>query len=394
MRVFEVFWFFLKLGCTSFGGPIAHLGYFREAFVHKYQWLSEKHYAYLVSVSQVIPGPASSQVGFAIGLHRAGLFGGIAAFIGFTLPSVFLLLIFASQALTLSSDYTQKIVSGLVIVAFVVVFQAVVGMSKQLLLERQHWIIAVSVALVVLFTNSILTQALCVIFAAFINLLMTRILKSEFQTRISFDHIIVTKNSGTISLILFISLFIILPLIGTPFFQLASNFYISGSLVFGGGHVVLPFLESVTVDQGLISENMFFSGYGFTQAMPGPMFSFAAYLGYMVETSKGEVALYALLSSLNALIFVFLPGFLLMLSALSFLGSKLHNKNFNIALDGANSAVVGVLTATLYDPIFIHAIDSIFSAILALIGIFALMFFKLPILIVVAAAVLANVFFT
>lgn len=394
MRVFEVFWVFLKLGCTSFGGPIAHLGYFREAFVNKYQWLSEKQYAYLVGVSQIIPGPASSQVGFGIGLHRAGLLGGLAAFIGFTLPSVVLLLIFASHALSFDNSIIQKIVGGLTLVAFVVVFHAVVGMSKQLLVEKQHWLISIVVALIVLVTESIWLQALCIVFAALGNLLVAQLLKKYSARSKSSEYLLVNKRVGTISLILFVLVFVGLPFAGKPMLEQASNYYISGSLVFGGGHVVLPFLESVTVSKGLLSEEVFFSGYGFTQALPGPMFSFAAYLGYMAELNQGGTTISALLSSLNALFFVFLPGFLLMLVALSFLGNKLQNRNFNTALDGANAAVVGVLAATLYDPIFIHAIDSVFSVIVAIVGIIALLKFRLPILVIITVMVMANVIFT
>lgn len=394
MQILEVFWIFLKLGCTSFGGPIAHLGYFRESFVIKYKWLSEAEYANLVSISQIIPGPASSQVGFAIGFNRAGFLGAIAAFIGFTLPSVLLLIIFASQSSLVDSQTLLKIVNGLAIVAFVVVFQAVIGMGKQLLNTNMSWVLAVSVGCITLLSQNIYIQLFSILGAAIISVLGGENIEQKVNLTEQSNSLNLNRFWSVGSALLFISIGFLQPFIDSLIYSHASAFFVSGAMVFGGGHVVLPFLEATIVNTGLVDKSEFFTGYGLTQAMPGPMFSFAAYLGYSVEANNSVFFSYqGLFSALMATLFVFLPGFLLLLVALSITSSLLNKPIMVRAFNGANAAVVGLLAATLYHPIFNHAITNNTNVVIAALALVGLLKFRLPVLsVVLFCAVTSFVF--
>jgi len=406
MRAIEIFWIFLKLGLTSFGGPVAHLAYFRQAFVEKRNWFSEAQYAHLLTICQTIPGPASSQVGFAIGLLRGGWLGATLAFIGFTLPSVLLLLLFANSLSLLDSWVGQASLHGLAILAFIVVLQAVIGMSKQLLTVPLSWIIALAMFCVVLLTSALLWQVIALMLCAIVS---SGLLKKDTQEDhsdapmfSSFPHQF-TLTTTWLAAGLFVGLFIVL--IGNPFnltqylYAQAPAYYASGAMVFGGGHVVLPFLEHATVAQGFVSQEVFLAGYGATQAVPGPMFSFAAYLGYMGELhqqliSGGDANVSnAVLAALLATLFVFLPGFLLV-SAILPISQKLFAYAFvRRAFVGANAAVVGLLAATLYDPIFTHAIQSNHDVVIAGIGFIALSRFKAPVLVIVCLCIIVKVLF-
>jgi chromate transporter len=407
MKIIEIFWIFLKLGLTSFGGPIAHLAYFRHAFVEKRNWFSEAQYAHLLTICQTVPGPASSQVGFAIGLLRGGWLGAIFAFIGFTVPSVALLIIFANSLSLLDSSIGQASLHGLGILAFVVVFQAIIGMSKQLLTLPASWVLATVMFGLVLLTNTLMWQIVGILICAAVNSVLVNRSSDDEQNPILTTPIFsslpyqCTLLTTWIAGGLFIGLLIIL--IGNPFnvsqyfYAQAPAYYASGAMVFGGGHVVLPFLEQTTVAQGLVTKDVFLAGYGATQALPGPMFSFAAYLGYMGELRQqllmaGDPHVFrALAGALLATLFVFLPGFLLVSAILPISQKLFVYPLVRRAFAGANAAVVGLLAATLYDPIFTHAIQSNHDLVIAGIGFIALSRFKAPVLLIVFLCVACKV---
>lgn len=363
MRYLEIFWVFLKLGCTSFGGPIAHLVYFRKAFVEEKAWLSEAEYANILTLCQSLPGPASSQVGFTIGLRRAGLFGALAAFIAFTLPSIVLLLLFAHSLFMFESQFGKASLEGLMILAFAVVLHGVLGMGKKLCAANTHFFIALCTFIIVLLFDGIFVQVLTIFMGGLFSLFLPRLLDSnDTSFKLTIENSTTNYYFPIIMVLLLFSLFFILPL----FSSIANDFYRSGALVFGGGHVVLPLLEEVTVGQGAISQDDFLAGYGATQALPGPMFSFAAYLGFM-HASEGGIQ-----GALVASIFIFLPGFLLVYALHPIWHQLSQNPTFQGFISGSNAAVVGLLAAALYNPIFVHAINSIQDVVIAAIA-FALL---------------------
>jgi chromate transporter len=399
MKALNIFWIFLKLGCTSFGGPVAHLAYFRKTFVEKRQWFSESQYLHLLSICQLIPGPASSQVGFAIGLLRGGWLGAIFAFIAFTLPSVVLLIIFANSLYLLDSAICHASLRGLAILAFIVVLQAVMGMGKQLLTSSFSWVLAVAVFVVVLLSNNIFIQLISIAVCAALSALKSSpqeenslVGNTLFSTS---TYYLPGMKSASVAGLLFVAfclLFMSNPQWANQIsYDHASSFFFSGSTVFGGGHVVLPFLEQTTVAQDLISKEAFLAGYGATQAVPGPMFSFAAYLGYVIDINEQASVTASVGSALLATLFLFIPGFLLV-SALLPVSQKLFNyPRVKQAFIGANAAVIGLLAATLYDPIFTHAINSNIDIAIAGVGFVALVRLKLPVLGIVLLCVLLKV---
>jgi chromate transporter len=399
MKALNIFWIFLKLGCTSFGGPVAHLAYFRKTFVEKRQWFSESQYLHLLSICQLIPGPASSQVGFAIGLLRGGWLGAIFAFIAFTLPSVVLLIIFANSLYLLDSAIGHASLRGLAILAFIVVLQAVMGMGKQLLTSSFSWVLAVAVFVVVLLSNNIFIQLISIAVCAALSALKSSpqeenslVGNTLFSTS---TYYLPGMKSASVAGLLFVAfclLFMSNPQWANQIsYDHASSFFFSGSTVFGGGHVVLPFLEQTTVAQDLISKEAFLAGYGATQAVPGPMFSFAAYLGYVIDINEQASVTASVGSALLATLFLFIPGFLLV-SALLPVSQKLFNyPRVKQAFIGANAAVIGLLAATLYDPIFTHAINSNIDIAIAGVGFVALVRLKLPVLGIVLLCVLLKV---
>lgn len=342
--VTEVFLAFLSLGVTSFGGPVAHLGYFRTEFVERRKWLDDAAYADLVALCQFLPGPASSQVGIALGKLRAGYPGAIAAFIGFTLPSVLLILAFAYGATSLTGPAAQGALHGLTLAALAVVAQAVWAMAKSLTPDWPRRAIALITAVLALLFPSAITQVALIALAALIGL--ARPAPSSPLTP--------PRRADLAWLALFVALLVVLPLLaltGDPTVTIAEKFYRTGSLVFGGGHVVLPLLEAELVTPDLISRDLFLAGYGAAQAVPGPLFSFAAYTGALLTNPPN-----GLWGATLALLAIYLPSFLLVFATLDWWQSLRQNVRLRNGLTLANAAVVGLLLATLYDPVATNGI--------------------------------------
>ncbi|MGV8854339.1 MAG: chromate efflux transporter [Devosia sp.] len=377
----EVFWAFLKLGLTAFGGPIAHLGYFRDELVLRRRWLDEAGYADLVALCQFLPGPASSQVGFALGLWRAGPLGALAAWTAFTLPSAIILMLFALAAATLDGPLAQGVLHGLKLVAVAVVAQAVWGMARSLTPDRTRASIAVlAMAAVVLLAGAI-GQVLAIVLGVAAGLLWCRNLPIPSSTPM---HFAVSRRLGGAALGLFAILLLGLPLLasvaGNHGLALFDGFYRAGALVFGGGHVVLPLLEAETVARGWLSSDSFIAGYGATQAMPGPLFTFAAYLGAAETPTPNGV-----IGAAIALVAIFLPGLLLLIGVLPFWNGLRARPLAQAAMRGANAAVVGILGAALYDPVFVSAVQGPLDFALVTAGFVALVAWKAPPWVVVLA---------
>lgn len=369
--VWEVLRIFLKLGLTSFGGPVAHLGYFREEFVTRRKWLSEEDYAELVALCQFLPGPASSQVGFALGLMRAGWRGAAAAWAGFTLPSALALVIFAFAAPMISGAFGSGVLTGLKIVAVAIVAQAVFGMARSLCPDRVTAGLALLALIIVSLGGGAGAQMLAILAGGIGGFAL---LKGEARSGAG-GAMPVSALTGVICLGLFFALLICLPLLATtPLMNLADGIYRAGAMVFGGGHVVLPLLESAVVKPGGMNADQFLAGYGAAQAVPGPLFTFAAYLGAVSEGITG---------ALLALIAVFAPGFLLLIGVLPFRERLRRLPVAEAVIKGANAAVVGVLAAALYAPVFTSAIHGPKEFALAAGCFLLLMVWKAPALLVV-----------
>lgn len=351
----EVFHAFLKLGVTSFGGPIAHLGYFRNELVLRRQWIDEASYADLIALCQFLPGPASSQVGFSLGILRGGgLLGGLAAWTAFTLPSALLLVAFAYGASTFAGPVGSGVVHGLKIVAVAVVAQAVWGMARTLAPDRERGSIALAAALVILLSGGAsLGQLATIALGALAGLVVCRQVSATTDSgRFEFP---ISRSAGAVALIGFFVLLIALALaarlMGSQALALFDAFFNSGALVFGGGHVVLPLLRSQVVDPGWVTPDAFLAGYGAAQAVPGPLFTFAAYLGAVTKPPPSGVVGAAI-----ALIGIFLPGILLVYGTLPFWDALRRRPLAQAAMRGTNAAVVGILAAALYDPVWTGAI--------------------------------------
>lgn len=374
--LFDIFIRFLGLGCISFGGPAAHLGYFRNYFVEKHQWLDEKHYAGLVALSQFLPGPGSSQVGFAIGMNRAGIPGGVAAFLGFTLPS-FLLLYYVATSTILLHDNTMMpgIIHALKLLAVVIVADATYGMFNNFCQQRWRLCVAITTAIALLMLPGISTQLMVLVIAAITGCLLGR---SPYHTSPSL------QKPGLISGGLFIIL-ALLPLLVSeqPLAALFHQFFTAGSLVFGGGHVVLPLLqdllgESMTTDRFLV-------GYAAAQAVPGPMFTLASFLGADLNPEM------PLVGAMLATLAVFLPGFLLLIAFHNCWQSLSNRPRIAAALQGINAAVVGLLLSALYQPVFSSAVNDATDFALVLTGILLLRGLKLSIIMLVIFYIAAGV---
>ena len=378
----EVFSAFLKLGLTSFGGPIAHLGYFRDELVLRRNWISEQGYADLVALCQFLPGPASSQVGFALGLLRGGPLGAAAAWAAFTLPSAILLVLFAFGAAALGGPIGSGIIHGLKVVSVAIVAQAVWGMARNLCPDRERASISLGAVLIVVLMAGSLGQVAAIAAGAIAGLLLCRNHGTAVTHHISFP---VSRSFGALCLVLFLILLFVLPVFAGYSKGLAvfDSFYRAGSLVFGGGHGVLPLLETEVVRSGWVSHDQFRAGYGAAQAVPGPLFTFAAYLGAVLSVEPN-----GLVGASIALIAVFLPGFLLLLGVVPFWDSFRQRESAQALMRGANAAVVGILGAALYDPVFISAIIGPHEFALALTCFVLLMAWKLPpwVVVLVAAA--------
>ena len=349
----EVFVAFLKLGLTSFGGPIAHLGYFRDELVLRRRWIDEAGYGDLVALCQFLPGPASSQVGFALGYMRAGPLGALAAWTAFTLPSALLMLGFAYAAGLLSGPIGVALVHGLKLVAVAIVAQAVLGMAMALTPDRTRAAIAVVALAVVVLAAGAAGQVAAIAVGAGLGLGLCR--SGVVGAAPSERRFTGSRRLALVCLILFFALLVGLPALrgvtGWQGLALFDAFYRSGALVFGGGHVVLPLLEAELVPPGWIGEDAFLAGYGAAQVLPGPLFTFAAYLGAAVTPPPNGV-----LGAAIALVAVFLPGFLVLLAALPFWESLRARPAAQAALRGANAAVVGILAAALYHPVWTSAV--------------------------------------
>ncbi|MCM3732796.1 chromate transporter [Fictibacillus nanhaiensis] len=374
-----------RLGLTSFGGPIAHLGYFHEEYVRKRKWMDEKSYADLVALCQFLPGPASSQVGIGIGVMRGGVLGGIISFIGFTLPSVIALILFALILDGLDIGDVSWI-HGLKIVAVAVVAHAILGMAEKLTPDLKRKSIALFALVVTLLWQTAFSQVGVIIIAGIIGFLIYRQHTENEDTEFEFP---VSRTFAMICLTLFFGLLVILPIVreatSIGWIALFDSFYRSGSLVFGGGHVVLPLLEREFVPTNWISEEAFLAGYGAAQAVPGPLFTFAAYIGAVMNGWQG---------GLLATFAIFLPAFLLILGTLPFWNMLRRNPKIKGALMGVNAAVVGILISAFYKPIWtstiIRPLDFAFAAVLFSM----LVYWKLPPWIIVVTGAIGGVLLT
>jgi chromate transporter len=378
-KSWEIFWRFLLLGCISFGGPAAHIGYFQHTFVQKLEWLSNDAYAKLLSLSQILPGPGSSQIGFAIGLHKAGLAGGIAAFLGFTLPSFILMYWLAvSVNLETPADWLLSVSSGLKLLAVVVVLDAVITMLKSFCKGRLSILIMLLSLLLLIIYKSFYTQMLVLLIAMLIGMANNQIPAKQINIGRTL------KKISWLPMFLFISLFLISLGLSQydPLAGLFATFYKNGSLVFGGGHVVLPLLQTSVGDT--LTEQQFIFGYAAAQGVPGPMFTMATFMGAQwIETEPLAGAILATLA-------IFLPGFLLILALIHSWQSLVQHPKFLGASAGINAAVVGFLILALYDPVFISAVHNYIDLGLVVIGFLGLKLFKPPILLMISIFILLG----
>jgi chromate transporter len=383
----EVLRVFLKLGLTSFGGPIAHIGYYREEIVVRRRWIDEAAYTDLVALCQFLPGPASSQVGFSLGLIRAGYWGGLAAWTGFTLPSAILLTAFAYGAGALGGPVGMGVIHGLKLVAVAIVAQAVWGMARTLCPDRERASIACVAALMILFSTSSVVQVGTIVMGGLAGFWLCR---TSGPTSTASLGAPVSRRVGIIALTAYFVLLVALPALGRisqsvePF----DAFYRSGALVFGGGHVVLPLLSKAFVTPGWVSEDTFLAGYGAAQAVPGPLFTFAAYLGAVATPSPHGVA-----GAAMGLIGIFSPGFLILLGTLPFWDVFRQRVGAQAIMRGINAAVVGLLGAALYNPLWISSVKSSVDFAIALTGFILLVAWRAPPLLVVILGALAGVAF-
>ncbi|NLZ17795.1 MAG: chromate efflux transporter [Desulfobulbaceae bacterium] len=381
IRLWDLFLVFLRLGLTSFGGPVAHLGYFREEFVARKKWLSEQSYADIVALCQFLPGPASSQVGLAVGLSRAGYWGALAAWAGFTLPSAIALTLFALSLGAFEQDVLPGALQGLKIVAVAVVAQAVWGMAKNLCPDARRASLMALCTCVLLLVPSVWTQVAVIVLAGMVGLFLFRPQNETDREPLALN---ISHRAGLLWFGLFCAGLIFLPLMAGIFpnqsLALIDAFYRAGSLVFGGGHVVLPLLQAEVVPPGWVDANTFLAGYGAAQAVPGPLFTFASFLGASMHSTPNSW-----LGSAICLFAIFAPSFLLVAGALPFWEKLRHNMRMQAALTGINAAVVGVLLAALYDPVWTSAIHAPQDFALALLAFVALIFWKIPPWLVVLA---------
>ncbi|WP_448031344.1 chromate efflux transporter [Bradyrhizobium liaoningense] len=386
----EVLLIFLKLGLTCFGGPIAHIGYFRDEFVVRRKWIDEHAYADLVALCQFLPGPASSQVGFSIGLMRAGYLGALAAWTGFTLPSAAALILFAYGAGALNGPVGAGLLHGLKLTAVAIVAQAVWGMARNLCPDRERASIAAGAALIILFSTASIAQIGAIVLGGLAGLWLCR---SDAPAPSGHVEIPVSRTVGLVTLGMFFVLLAGLPalrsLTGSSGVALFDAFYRSGALVFGGGHVVLPLLREAFVAPGWLSDDAFLTGYGAAQAVPGPLFTFAAYLGMVVSPEPHGLGGAAL-----GLGGIFLPGILVLLGVLPFWDSFRKRAGAQAMMRGVNAAVVGVLGAALYDPVWTTTVHSPQDFGIALVGFVLLVAWRAPPLIVVAFSAAAGIAMT
>jgi chromate transporter len=385
----EVLLAFGKLGATCFGGPIAHVGYFRDEFVVRRRWLDEHAYADLVALCQFLPGPASSQVGFSIGLMRGGYLGGLAAWTGFTLPSAILLVLFAYGANALRGPIGIGLLHGLKLVAVAIVAQAVWGMARTLAPDRERASIAVIAALIILFSSASVAQMGAIALGGVAGLWLCRAGPLASPER-GHMPIPVSRSVGFLALTAFFLLLFGLPLLiavdPSQTIALFNAFYRSGALVFGGGHVVLPLLREATVTPGWVSDDAFLAGYGAAQAVPGPLFTFSTYLGAVMKPPPHGLA-----GAVISLIAIFLPGILILMGTLPFWEAFRRRAVAQAVMRGVNAAVVGLLGAALYNPVWTSAVKAPGDFGLALVGFVLLIVWQAPPLVVVAVSAVGGV---
>lgn len=381
----NIFLVALKLGLLSFGGPTAHLGYFYDEYVKKRKWLDEKEYSDLVALCQFLPGPASSQVGIGIGTMRGGIIGGIISFIGFTLPSVIMLMIFSM--LFTNSDANFTWIQGLKLVAVAIVAQAIIGMGKKLTNTKTTITLALFVLILALVINNLYIQVIALLITGVYGLIFLR-KDATSRNKIKNKTFNLPKKLGLVSLSLFFLLLTILPIASSItnnlWLKMFDSFYRSGSLVFGGGHVVLPLLKNEFVPSALISPDNFLTGYAAAQAVPGPLFTFASYIGMSIEGISGGIL---------ATIAIFLPAFLLLFGILPFwdnIKSNIYAEGF---LKGISSGVVGILIAAFYNPIWTSTINSELDFALGSLLFVLLMYFKFPSWSIVLIGIILGVLF-
>ena len=383
----EVLRVFLRLGVTCFGGPIAHIGYFRDEFVVRRRWIDEQAYADLVGLCQFLPGPASSQVGFSLGLMRAGYRGGLAAWTGFTLPSAIALVLFAYGAGELGGPVGIGLLHGLKLVAVAIVAQAVWGMARTLCPDRERASIAVIAALIILFSTSSVSQIAAILLGGIAGIWLCRAGAPETTGHVTVP---VSHTVGLVALTAFFVLLAGLPvlrgLVNAQGLSLFDAFYRSGALVFGGGHVVLPLLREAFVTPGWISDDAFLAGYGAAQAVPGPLFTFAAYLGTVVKPSP-----HGLPGAMLGLIGIFLPGMLILMGTLPFWDSFRKRAGAQAVMRGVNAAVVGLLGAALYNPVWTSSVKTPGDFGIALVGFVLLTVWRAPPLVVVTVSALGGI---
>lgn len=381
----EILLVFLRLGCTSFGGPVAHFGYFQKEIVERRKWCSEGTLAEAIALAQSLPGPASSQVGFALGILRAGWLGGLAAWIGFTLPSALLMLAFAYGHSLITSVAGMSLLHALQLVAVAVVAQAVLSMQRSLAPDRKRMVFALLAATAVLLGPQSFATLIAIAAGAGGGLVFLRAEKSA-QEQSTAQRL--SKPAGVAAAACFLALLVLPPLISMLFpdrgLEVFSAFYRTGALVFGGGHVVLPLLENTVVARGWVSQPDFLAGYGAAQALPGPLFTFGAYLGAVVRPSPSP-----LVYGLIGLVGIFTPGLLAMAAVLPFWSALRQKSVLQSAIRGVNAAVVGVLIAALYRPLWTSTILSAIDFCVALVAFALLTLWKAPSwLVVVSTAAL------
>jgi chromate transporter len=383
----EVLLAFLKLGLTSFGGPIAHIGYFREEIVMRRRWVDDAAYTDLVALCQFLPGPASSQVGFSLGLIRAGYAGGLAAWIGFTLPSAVLMTAFAYGVGVLGGPLGQGLLHGLKLVAVAIVGQAVWGMARTLCPDRERASIAGVAALVILFSTSSIAQLGTIVTGGIAGLWLCRTATTTAAAT-STMKVAVSRRVGILALSTFVLVLLALPALQrfSQSIELFNAFYRSGALVFGGGHVVLPLLSHAFVTPGWVNEDSFLAGYGAAQAMPGPLFAFAAYLGAEVRPSP-----HGIVGSILGLAGIFLPGMLILLGALPFWDVFRRRPGAQAIMRGINAAVVGLLGAALYTVLWTSSVKSSGDFSVVLVGFILLVAWRAPPVVVVILGALGGV---
>jgi chromate transporter len=381
----EVLLVFLRLGLTSFGGPIAHIGYFRNAFVVRRKWLDEQAFGDLVGLCQFLPGPASSQVGFSVGLMRAGWLGGLAAWSGFTLPSAVLMTLFAFGAGVLKGPVGEGLTHGLKLTAVAIVGQAVWGMARTLTPDVVRGAMAVVAAVFLLSAGSALGQVEVIAAGAVLGLVLCRKGAEAPSGRLPVP---VSKAAGLLALALYAGLLVGLPFVAgvSPALARFDAFYRSGALVFGGGHVVLPLLRQTVVDPGWVSQDAFLAGYGAAQAVPGPLFTFAAYLGAVETNGPCGVP-----GAILGLVAIFLPGLLAVTGALPFWDGFRRVKWAQAAMRGVNAAVVGVLAAAFYDPVWTSSVRTLADLALALAAFVLIVRSKAPPVLAVALCAAGGV---